>query len=140
MPPFATIPVADEAEEGVAVIVPCFNEEASIAKVVNDFRRVLPAAAVYVYDNNSDDDTAARAAAAGAVVRRAALRGKGNVVRRMFADVDADLYVLVDGDGTYDAAAAPMMLARLIEEGLDMVSGARTSSFTSPLSARRAKR
>ncbi|HZZ36077.1 MAG TPA: glycosyltransferase family 2 protein [Caulobacteraceae bacterium] len=112
----------------IAVLIPCHNEAATVAKVVADFRRVLPRAAVYVYDNNCDDETAAVAAKAGAHVRRAPLRGKGNVVRRMFSDVEADLYLLVDGDDTYDAASAPMMLARLVSEGLDMVSGARVSS------------
>ena len=88
----------------------------------------MPGAAVWVFDNNSTDATAARAEAAGALVRHAGLKGKGNVVRRMFADIDADVYVLVDGDGTYDAAAAPMMVRRLVDEGLDMVSAARRST------------
>ena len=109
----------------LAVLVPCFNEEAAIAQVVADFRAALPAATVYVYDNNSTDSTRAVAAAQGAVVRAEAMRGKGNVVRRMFADVDADIYVLVDGDATYDASAAPAMIERLVEDGLDMVVGAR---------------
>jgi glycosyltransferase involved in cell wall biosynthesis len=109
----------------VAVLVPCFNEEATIAKVVADFRAALPEAAIYVYDNNSADRTVEIARAAGALVRRELHQGKGNVVRRMFADVDADLYVLVDGDATYDAASARAMIARLIEERLDMVVGAR---------------
>ena len=85
------------------VLVPCFNEDAAIAKVVGDFRAVLPEATIYVYDNNSTDRTVEVARAAGAVVRRESHQGKGNVVRRMFADVDADIYVLVDGDATYDA-------------------------------------
>jgi glycosyltransferase involved in cell wall biosynthesis len=109
----------------VAVLVPCFNEEATIAKVVADFRAALPEAAIYVYDNNSADRTVEAARAAGALVRRELHQGKGNVVRRMFADVDADLYVLVDGDATYDAGSARAMIARLIEERLDMVVGAR---------------
>jgi glycosyltransferase involved in cell wall biosynthesis len=109
----------------VAVLVPCFNEEATIAKVVADFRAALPEAAVYVYDNNSADRTVDVARAAGALVRREMHQGKGNVVRRMFADVDADIYVLVDGDATYDAASARSMIARLVEERLDMVVGAR---------------
>src|SRR6516162_6615470 len=109
----------------VAVLVPCFNEEATIGKVVADFRAALPEATIYVYDNNSADRTGEVARAAGALVRRERHQGKGNVVRRMFADVDADLYVLVDGDATYDAASARAMIARLIEERLDMMVGAR---------------
>src|SRR5438270_1229952 len=109
----------------VAVLIPCFNEEAAIAKVVADFRAALPEAAVYVYDNNSTDRTVDVARAAGALVRREMHQGKGNVMRRMFADVDADVYVLVDGDATYDPASARTMIARLIEERLDMVVGAR---------------
>jgi hypothetical protein len=112
----------------IAVLIPCHDEAATVAAVVADFRAVLPGAAVWVYDNGSRDGTAAAAAAAGAQVRAAPLRGKGNVVRRMFADIDADLYLLVDGDGTYDAAAAPRLVARLIGEGLDMVSAARISA------------
>jgi glycosyltransferase involved in cell wall biosynthesis len=109
----------------VAVLVPCFNEEATIAKVVGDFRAALPQAKVYVYDNNSIDNTVEVARAAGAVVRREGHQGKGNVVRRMFADVDADVYVLVDGDATYDAASTPAMIGRLVEERLDMVVAVR---------------
>jgi Glycosyl transferase family 2 len=109
----------------VAVLVPCFNEEAAIAKVVADFRAALPEATIYVYDNNSTDRTVEVAAAAGAVVRHEMHRGKGNVVRRMFADVDADVYVLVDGDATYDAPSARAMIARLAAERLDMVVAAR---------------
>src|SRR5712691_3847855 len=109
----------------LAVLVPCFNEEATIGKVVADFRAVLPEATIYVYDNNSADRTGEVARSAGALVRRERHQGKGNVVRRMFADVDADLYVLVDGDATYDAASARAMIARLTEERLDMVVGAR---------------
>ena len=111
----------------VAVILPCFNEEAAIAGVVADFRAALPQAAVYVYDNNSTDRTRQVARRAGAIVRRAPLQGKGNVVRQMFADVEADIYVMVDGDGTYDAAAAPRLIAALLEDGADMVTGARVS-------------
>src|SRR5262249_38745210 len=96
-------PIADVR---VAVLVPCFNEGQAIATVVHDFRAALPQATIYVYDNNSTDDTRARAAAAGAVVRTESLQGKGNVVRRMFADIEAEVYVLVDGDGTYDARVA----------------------------------
>jgi glycosyltransferase involved in cell wall biosynthesis len=109
----------------VAVLVPCFNEQATIAKVVGDFRAALPHATIYVYDNNSTDRTAAAAAAAGAVMRREAHQGKGNVVRRMFADVDADIYVLVDGDATYDAPSVNAMIARLLEDRLDMVATVR---------------
>lgn len=109
----------------IAVLVPCFNEAAAIGKVVRDFRAALPAATVYVYDNNSTDDTAAIAAAAGAEVRRETRRGKGNVVRRMFQDIEADIYVMVDGDDTYDAEVAPELVARLLEDNLDMVVGKR---------------
>src|ERR1700731_4235869 len=109
----------------VAVLVPCFNEQASIAKVVKDFRATLPEAVIYVYDNNSTDRTAELARAAGALVRREMRQGKGNVVRRMFADVEADIYVLVDGDATYHAPSAPAMIARLVDGGLDMVVAER---------------
>ncbi|MSP01122.1 MAG: glycosyltransferase [Acetobacteraceae bacterium] len=109
----------------VAVLIPCFNEEASIGKVVADFHAALPDAAIYVYDNNSTDRTVTMARAAGAVARTERLQGKGHVVRRMFADVDADVYVLVDGDDTYDAKAAPAMARLLVERRLDMVSAAR---------------
>jgi glycosyltransferase involved in cell wall biosynthesis len=115
------------AARRVAVLVPCLNEEAAVAAVVQGFRTALPEAIVYVYDNGSTDQTIERAKAAGAVVRREPLPGKGNVVRRMFADVDADVYVLVDGDGTYDAAAAPKLVAQLVDEQLDMVNAARES-------------
>jgi glycosyltransferase involved in cell wall biosynthesis len=113
----------------IAVLVPCFNEAVTISKVVRDFRRALPSARVHVYDNNSTDDTAATAREAGAIVRRETLQGKGHVIRRMFADVEADLYVLVDGDDTYDADSAPLMVERLIGEQLDVVSGVRTTSI-----------
>jgi glycosyltransferase involved in cell wall biosynthesis len=109
----------------VAVLVPCYNEEHAIAKVVADFRASLPGATIYVYDNNSTDGTVDAARAAGAVVRRETYQGKGHVVRRMFNDVEADIYVLVDGDATYDAPSAPAMIARLVEERLDMVVGTR---------------
>jgi glycosyltransferase involved in cell wall biosynthesis len=109
----------------VAVLVPCYNEEAAIAKVVMDFRAALPGATVYVYDNNSRDGTIARAAQAGAVVRCEKRQGKGNVVRRMFADIEADVYVLVDGDDTYDAAAAPDMVEQLMAEGVDLLTARR---------------
>ena len=111
----------------VAVILPCYNEEAAIAVTVADFRAALPDAAIFVFDNNSSDQTTTRAAEAGAIVRRESMQGKGQVVRRMFADIEADIYVMADGDATYDAAAAPAMIERLIEEHLDMVVGARAS-------------
>src|SRR5215831_12995063 len=107
----------------IAVLVPCFNEEAAVATVVADFRIALPSATIYVYDNNSSDRTVAVARAAGAEVRGERRQGKGHVVRRMFADVDADVYVLVDGDATYDAPSAPRMIEKLVSEHLDMVVG-----------------
>jgi Glycosyl transferase family 2 len=109
----------------VAVLIPCHNEEAAVQKVIEDFRTHLPDAAILVYDNNSSDRTCHVARAAGAQVRSESLQGKGHVVRRMFADVEADVYVLVDGDGTYDAAAAPVMIRELIENQLDMVTAVR---------------
>lgn len=109
----------------IAVLVPCYNEEAAVATVVADFRKALPAAEIYVYDNNSRDNTAAVARKAGAIVRSERRQGKGHVVRRMFADVEADIYVLVDGDATYDAPSAPRMIDKLLEEHLDMVVGLR---------------
>ena len=114
--------------ESVAVLVPCFNEEQTVAKVVADFRRVLPGATVYVYDNNSTDATAERAREAGAVVRRETRQGKGNVLRAMFRDIDADCYVLVDGDDTYPAEAAPDMVRPVLAGEADMVVGDRLSS------------
>lgn len=109
----------------VAVLVPCLNEEAAVGRVVADFRKHLPDALIFVYDNGSTDRTVEMARAAGAIVRSEPLKGKGNVMRRMFADVEADIYVLVDGDDTYDAASAPAMIQRLIDGSLDMVNGAR---------------
>ncbi|TGN89270.1 glycosyltransferase [Bradyrhizobium yuanmingense] len=109
----------------IAVLVPCYNEEAAVATVIADFRKALPAAEIYVYDNNSRDRTAAVAREAGAIVRSERRQGKGHVVRRMFADVEAEVYVLVDGDATYDAPSAPMMIDRLLDEHLDMVVGLR---------------
>jgi glycosyltransferase involved in cell wall biosynthesis len=114
-----------ETRQRLAVLVPCFNEEAAIARVVGDFRAALPQATVYVYDNNSTDRTAEVARAAGAVVRRETHQGKGNVVRRMFSDIDADVYVLVDGDATYHAPSAPAMIELLLDGRLDMVVAAR---------------
>ena len=107
------------------MLVPCYNEEAAIGKVVRDFRAALPGAAIYVYDNNSQDQTMARAREAGAVVRSEMRQGKGNVVRRMFADIEADIYVLVDGDDTYDAGAAPRMVRRPDRGGRRSSSPAR---------------
>jgi len=112
----------------IAVLVPCFNEAAAIEKVVADFRAALPNATVYVYDNNSTDNTIEVATAAGAEVRREDRRGKGNVVRRMFTDIEADVYVMVDGDDTYDASRAPELVARLVDENLDMVVGRRVET------------
>ncbi|SHH63666.1 glycosyltransferase family 2 protein [Bradyrhizobium erythrophlei] len=109
----------------IAVLVPCFNEEAAVATVIGDFRKALPQAEIYVYDNNSTDRTVAVAREAGAQVRSERRQGKGHVVRRMFTDVDADIYVLVDGDATYDAASSPKMIAALREDRLDMVVGLR---------------
>jgi len=113
----------------IAVLIPCYNEEAAIGSVVRDFRAALPEAAIYVYDNNSRDRTAEVAGAAGAVVRREILQGKGNVVRRMFADVEADVYVLVDGDDTYHAASAPALVRKLLTEQLDVVNAARVTDI-----------
>jgi glycosyltransferase involved in cell wall biosynthesis len=113
------------ADLRIAVLVPCYNEEAAVATVVADFRKALPTAAIYVYDNNSRDRTIAIARGAGAEVRSETHQGKGHVVRRMFADVDADVYVLVDGDATYDAPSAPKMIEKLLTEHLDMVVGLR---------------
>ncbi|MHA1566003.1 MAG: glycosyltransferase, partial [Alphaproteobacteria bacterium] len=109
----------------VAVLLPCYNESASIVAVIDAMRAALPDAAIYVYDINSPDNTAALALGAGAIVGFEARKGKGNVVRRMFADVEADIYVMADGDGTYDATAAPRMIARLVDGDLDMVTGTR---------------
>ncbi len=109
----------------IAVLIPCYNEAGTIGEVVANYQAALPMARVYVYDNNSTDNTAGVARDAGAIVRREPLQGKGQVVRRMFADIEADIYLMVDGDGTYDAAAAPRMVSRLIETGADMVVGAR---------------
>jgi len=109
----------------VAVLIPCYNEQTAIGQVVRDFRGALPGSTIYVYDNNSSDNTIEAARSAGAVVRDERRQGKGNVVRRMFADVEADVYVLVDGDATYDAASAPTMVRRLVDEQLDMVVGCR---------------
>lgn len=112
----------------IAVLIPCYNEGASIGQVVSEFHAALPNAVIYVYDNNSTDDTCAAARAAGAVVRHEPLQGKGNVVRRMFADIEAEVYVLVDGDATYDATCAAAMIDRLLNGHADMINGARKAS------------
>lgn len=112
----------------VAVLLPCFNEEPTIGKVVRDFRAALPEAEIYVYDNNSKDGTAQVAAAAGAIVRREPVQGKGNVIRRMFREVEADAYIMADGDDTYPADQAGALLRPVLEEGADMVIGDRLSS------------
>ena len=109
----------------IALIVPCYNEGLTIADVIDQFRAAIPGLQCWVFDNSSTDDTASKALAAGASVRRVLEKGKGSVVRRMFADVDADIYIMVDGDGTYDAAAAPALVRMLERDGLDMVVGAR---------------
>lgn len=109
----------------IAVLIPCYNEAEAIEDVVKQFAAALPTATIYVYDNNSTDDTKARAARAGAIVRIETFQGKGNVVRRMFADIEAEAYVLVDGDGTYDAASAAIMVDTLLANSLDMVNGSR---------------
>jgi len=116
------------AQPRIAVLIPCFNEAASIDTVVRGFQAAVPEAAVYVYDNNSTDHTASIAAIAGATVRKEPLQGKGNVVRRMFADIEADIYVMVDGDSTYDPACAPAMIRLLLAENLDMVVATRTAA------------
>jgi glycosyltransferase involved in cell wall biosynthesis len=116
-----------EPRRKISVIIPCFNEAHSNAEVVHGFKSVLPSARVYVFDNNSTDETVAIASAAGARIRREALQGKGNVVRRMFADVDADAYVMADGDATYDPSYAAQMDNRLFEGPLDMVVGTRVA-------------
>jgi glycosyltransferase involved in cell wall biosynthesis len=126
-PESADVP-ALPADLSIAVLAPCYNEATTIAKVVADFRRVLPQAEIYVYDNNSTDGTVAAAKAAGAIVRSETHQGKGSVVRRMFADVDADVFILVDGDDTYDAASAPRLVDALLRQRLDMVNGARVST------------
>lgn len=114
----------------IAVLVPCYNEELAVARVIGGFRAAIPGAAIYVYDNNSRDGTVNVARDAGAVVRSEMRQGKGNVVRRMFADVEADIYILVDGDDTYDPAAAPEMVRWLVERQLDMVTGVRATEDT----------
>jgi glycosyltransferase involved in cell wall biosynthesis len=111
----------------IAVLLPCYNEAATIARVVEGFARALPGATIYVYDNNSTDETRTEAAAAGAIVRREPYQGKGHVVRRMFADIDADIYLLADGDLTYDPTAAGRLIDLLVSDNLDMVVGTRVT-------------
>lgn len=123
-------------DEKIAVLIPCYNEELTIAKVVKDSKKYLPRATVYVYDNNSTDKTISVAKKAGAIVRKEEKQGKGNVVRRMFADIDADVYVLVDGDATYDIKKASQMVKTLINENLDMVVGVRQETNTTCYRAR----
>jgi len=113
----------------VAVILPCYNEAGAIVRTVEDFRRALPQADIYVFDNNSTDGSRELAAGAGAIVRRVSQQGKGHVVRRMFADVDADVYVMADGDATYEAGAAPGMISAMLADNFDMVVGARRSEI-----------
>ena len=115
-------------KDRIAVLIPCYNESATVEKVVRDFRRVLPEAAIYVYDNNSTDGTAELAAHAGAIVRRERMQGKGSVIRRMFREIDADCYIMTDGDDTYPAENAPEMARLVLEEQADMVVGDRLSS------------
>ncbi len=119
---------AESRPPTVAVLVPCYNEEITIGTVVADFRAALPTATIYVYDNNSSDNTVEVAQKAGAVVRKESRQGKGNVVRRMFADIEADVYVLVDGDDTYDAAASAELVNRLVDERLDFINAMRVST------------
>ena len=109
----------------IAVLLPCYNEGTSIADVVFDFRRILPGHRIFVYDNNSNDNTAEQAARAGAIVVRSRRQGKGNVVRQMFSDIDADIYIMADGDGTYDSSRAAELIQTLLDERADMVVGTR---------------
>jgi len=109
----------------IAILLPCYNEAASIAKVVFDFRRALPGHRIFVYDNNSSDETAQQAALAGAIVVPSPRQGKGNVVRQMFTEIEADIYIMADGDGTYDASVAPDLIQKLMDERADMVIGTR---------------
>lgn len=124
-----SLPPSNLSRNTIAVLIPCYNEESAIAQVVKDFREALPTALIYVYDNNSSDRTKAVAFEAGAIVRNAPLQGKGNVVCRMFADIEADIYVLVDGDDTYHAASAGSMVSMLIDEQFDMINGKRVSNI-----------
>lgn len=120
---------SNQFSERIAVCIPCYNEEKTVSQVVESFHHALPGAEIYVYDNNSKDQTARLAAEAGAIVRIERHQGKGNVMRRMFSDIEADIYVLVDGDNTYDAASAPAMITKLLTDHLDMVVGTRLTTF-----------
>ncbi|NNE57152.1 MAG: glycosyltransferase [Hellea sp.] len=115
----------DFSNLSIAVLLPCYNEANSIAGVVLEFRKALPSAQIYVYDNNSTDETAQQAILAGAIVVPSPRQGKGNVVRQMFSDIEADIYLMADGDGTYDAAKAPVLIEKLLTDRLDMVVGTR---------------
>jgi len=115
-------------KENIAILLPCYNEGKAIAKVVSELKRVVPQVIVYVYDNNSQDDTVEQALSAGAVVRKESMQGKGHVVRRMFSDIDADIYVMMDGDGTYDIHSVPVLIDCLIKEKNDMVIGTRSNN------------
>ena len=112
----------------LAVLIPCFNEETTIKKVISDFKSALPQASIYVYDNASKDSTSSVASLAGAVVFEEPNKGKGNVIRRMFADLESDIFIMVDGDATYDASMAPKMIDELVQNNLDIVIGTRTAS------------
>ncbi len=125
--PIVTDSLTRERAPRIAVLLPCYNEEAAIVQTIEGFRAALPDASIYVYDNNSVDRTRELAAKAGAIVRSERMQGKGHVVRRMFADIEADIYVMADGDATYDASAAPTLVRKLLDEQLDMVVGARES-------------
>ncbi len=114
----------------IAVLIPCYNEEATITQVIDDFRNALPDATIYVYDNNSSDATVEKARQAGAIVQNESYQGKGNVVRRMFADIEADVYVMIDGDATYHAPSAPKLVEKLLTDKLDMVNGRRITQET----------
>ena len=129
-------PAPVSAMPRIAAVIPCFNEALAITQVIEGFRAALPGAEIHVFDNNSTDDTAAVARAAGAIVTHVAARGKGNVVRRMFADVEADVYVTVDGDATYDVASAPRLVDALVERNLDMVVGCRVDDGQNALTYR----
>ncbi len=135
-PDFSLQRADGQAAPRIAAVIPCFNEALAITQVIEGFRTALPGVEVHVFDNNSTDDTAAVARAAGAIVTHVTARGKGNVVRRMFADVEADIYVMVDGDATYDTTAAPRLIARLVEGNLDMVVGSRVDDGQDALTYR----
>ena len=132
-----THPSPQPFSQQIAVLIPCYNEEKTVAQVVRDFRAILPMAMIYVYDNNSTDQTTAKAKEAGAIVCSEKYQGKGNVMRRMFSDIDADVYVLVDGDNTYHAVSAPEMIDKLLSERLDMVVGTRLTAHEGDDSFRR---